>query len=311
MGREIKRVPVDFDWPLDKVWPGFLNPHEHSVECHDCSGSGYSLQARQLRDMWYGYIPFIPELHGSISLKEEDLLPYAQAKHQNDPTFYRGYHSADDDDTAIKREANRLANMFNGQWCHHLTQEDVDALLNDDRLWDLTRTAITDEQKEYVEAKRKYEGGNSWLPFDNGYYPSAEEVNRRSLSGFGHDSINSYICIKDRCRRLGESANCSSCAGDGHIWPGNFITSRLRKLRCYLWRKTQPPKGKGWQLWETVSEGSPVGPVFEEAQGLEDWLVDNEGYTREAAVKFIKAGWVMSGLHKDGKYYKDIEACSA
>lgn len=27
MGREIRRVPLDFDWPIDKVWDGFLNPH--------------------------------------------------------------------------------------------------------------------------------------------------------------------------------------------------------------------------------------------------------------------------------------------
>ena len=27
MGREIKRVPLDFDWPLDKPWKGFVNPY--------------------------------------------------------------------------------------------------------------------------------------------------------------------------------------------------------------------------------------------------------------------------------------------
>lgn len=26
MGREIKRVPIDFDWPRDKVWQGYLMP---------------------------------------------------------------------------------------------------------------------------------------------------------------------------------------------------------------------------------------------------------------------------------------------
>lgn len=24
MGREIKRVPLDFDWPIEKVWPGYM-----------------------------------------------------------------------------------------------------------------------------------------------------------------------------------------------------------------------------------------------------------------------------------------------
>lgn len=27
MGREVRRVPLDFDWPLNKTWEGFLNPH--------------------------------------------------------------------------------------------------------------------------------------------------------------------------------------------------------------------------------------------------------------------------------------------
>ena len=27
MGRELKRVPLDFDWPLNKVWDGYLRGH--------------------------------------------------------------------------------------------------------------------------------------------------------------------------------------------------------------------------------------------------------------------------------------------
>jgi hypothetical protein len=27
MSRELRRVPLDFDWPLKKVWDGFVNPH--------------------------------------------------------------------------------------------------------------------------------------------------------------------------------------------------------------------------------------------------------------------------------------------
>jgi hypothetical protein len=28
MSREIRRVPLDFDWPLQKPWEGFFNPHD-------------------------------------------------------------------------------------------------------------------------------------------------------------------------------------------------------------------------------------------------------------------------------------------
>lgn len=43
MGREIRRVPLDFDWPLQKIWKGFINPHYRSCpeaaknNCHQGS----------------------------------------------------------------------------------------------------------------------------------------------------------------------------------------------------------------------------------------------------------------------------------
>jgi hypothetical protein len=51
--RDVKRVPLDFDWPLDKVWGGYLVPSGtepceecdgtgayHQEDCLDCDGSG-------------------------------------------------------------------------------------------------------------------------------------------------------------------------------------------------------------------------------------------------------------------------------
>lgn len=34
MGRELRRVPLDFSWPLNKTWEGYLNPHAR--KCPDC-----------------------------------------------------------------------------------------------------------------------------------------------------------------------------------------------------------------------------------------------------------------------------------
>ncbi len=36
MGREVKRVALDFDWPLAKIWDGYCNPHWK--ECDECGG---------------------------------------------------------------------------------------------------------------------------------------------------------------------------------------------------------------------------------------------------------------------------------
>jgi hypothetical protein len=56
MGREVKRVAKDFDWPLKKVWEGFLNPHyQHLKECPFCDHSGYNPETKKISDGWYSF----------------------------------------------------------------------------------------------------------------------------------------------------------------------------------------------------------------------------------------------------------------
>jgi hypothetical protein len=51
MGRELRRVPMDFDWPLHKVWDGYLNPHgkpcpaSHSTCFNGATAAGQWLSA--------------------------------------------------------------------------------------------------------------------------------------------------------------------------------------------------------------------------------------------------------------------------
>lgn len=41
MGREVRRVPLDFDWPLDELWEGYLLPDRlREDDCPDCDGRG-------------------------------------------------------------------------------------------------------------------------------------------------------------------------------------------------------------------------------------------------------------------------------
>lgn len=43
MGREVRRVPLDFDHPLREVWSGYLRPDELDLPaCPDCLGRGYT-----------------------------------------------------------------------------------------------------------------------------------------------------------------------------------------------------------------------------------------------------------------------------
>ena len=38
MSREIKRVALDFEWPLEKIWKGYINPHYKRCPADDCRG---------------------------------------------------------------------------------------------------------------------------------------------------------------------------------------------------------------------------------------------------------------------------------
>jgi len=169
-------------------------------------------------------------------------------------------------------------------WGKHLEQEDVQALIDGDRLWDFTRTPRNEEQLKIVKEKLA-RGENSWLPFNNGYVPTAEEVNNWNKKGFGHDSINQWICVEARAKRMGIYGYCEHCKGEGYI----PVSNELVKLH-EEWKKYEPPTGPGYQLWETCSEGSPISPVFETPEMLAKWCVD--GATIFATEKLSYDKWL-------------------
>lgn len=165
MGREAKRVRMDFEWPQGKVWHGYINPHY--VECPDCR-AGYSAS--------YDAI----------------------AKHLNSLMW--------------SREVNTDANV----------------------------AAIT-----------------------------GMLAGRDARDPLGHDSLDADAAV----RKLGELAGlpdgwhrCSTCKGSG-VHPEH-------KDAYEAWEREDPPEGDGYQMWETVSEGSPISPVFPTAEDLALWLAD-------------------------------------
>lgn len=256
MGREVKRVALDFGWPLNKTWGGYINPfHTQSVKCPVCDGSGASPTARHLRDLWYGYAAFKPEDRGSKPWTPEDapVKEFAKRNCERSPDYFGCSGQA------FKREATRLCALWNGSWCHHLNAFDVLALVQADRLYELTHEWSKDK---------------GWQPKSPKVTPTPEEVNARYLSGVGHDSINQWICVQAECERLGKPCECASCLGEGTVWPSDALKKRAKR-----WKQTEPPKGDGYQLWETVSEGSPISPVFSTADDLATWLATSEEYS--------------------------------
>jgi hypothetical protein len=282
MGRELKRVPLDFDWPLNKIWDGFKNPHYTAKKCVYCDGTGYGRQAKFISDQWYGYVQFDPSMTGSVKLTPEtDIIRLiAENNVTRSPEFYgKG-------ERAIRNEAQRLSDMWNKQWCHHLDQHDVNALWAKGRLADLNQN-WRENHNEGVTP------------------PTASEVNRWSLTGFGHDAINHSYCVEAKCERLGIIKTCWHCNGEGDIWASPEDEKLYEE-----WKETPPPTGEGWQLWETTSEGSPIGPVLETKDQFIDWLI-KQGYSEGAAEKFAEVGHAFSFMIGNGKMYKNIESLNA
>jgi hypothetical protein len=75
---------------------------------------------------------------------------------------------------------------------------------------------------------------------------------------------------------------------------------------CEAWKRTEPPIGDGYQIWETVSEGSPISPVFSTPEELAEYMASHpwggdRGSSRESWMRFINGpGWAPSMVVSDG-----------
>lgn len=232
MGREIKRVPLDFAWPLHMRWKGYMNPYAYQ-QCDACDGTGYNPETKRIAD-----------------------------------NYYQGE-----------------------RWCNAITQDEVDALIERDRLMDFTHERVDGKWVAKENPIVTPEMVNRW---------NSDANYRRSIGGFlGHDAVNRWILIETRAKRLGVWGHCPACDGSGEIW----FSDKIRELSeaWYENERYDPPTGEGWQVWEDTTEGSPISPVFATSQETIDWLV-NEGYSREAARSFVEdQQWVPSMVLVPGR----------
>src|ERR1700677_1027529 len=319
MGREVKRVALDFNWPLNKVWEGFINNRPGPIECKACAGAGSSPTAKKLSDQWYGNAPFTPEENGSVPLTiDHPAVRQFATKNAVQSVFisrsgfdegitqfwiYVREHGIDKFvnehpslEYFISTEGTRLIDMWNGQWNHHLNAEDVKALVDAGRLMDFTCRPRNEEQVELLKKQEEAGGSDYWLKDGNGYVPTPQEVNDWNILSMGHDAINQWVCVKARCKKLRVSYKCKECKGRGSIW-----LSKEAMHYHNAWRSEEPPAGDGWQIWETVSEGSPVSPVFATPEELARWMTVpgndtsvSKGTTYEQWMGFLKVGWAPS-----------------
>lgn len=152
---------------------------------------------------------------------------------------------------------------------------------------------------------------------NGGYHPmydsSASERFDEWLKEFEDFKINE---LEDACKEYGYDINdpysafCEYCGT-----PPNHNYYRPK------WDKAE---ATWWQVYETVSEGTPVSPPFATPEELIDYLVEHgdfwdqkrradgrthliscDPWSREAAEVFVKgSGWSPTGMLQNGKYYE-------
>lgn len=257
MGRQLRRVALDFNHPLDKVWTGFINPYPYARKCPHCDSMGVNPETLKLYKTFYD-----SEGHG-----------------------YRWEYIRDHKGNAIDTVGDCR------RWCDQITQDECNKLYEEGRLnSNRTHDLVQKEGADHFH----------WVEKPDAVRPTAAEINAANAPGargMGHDAINMWILIKARANRLGVWGYCEHCDGKGHIWD-----SQEAKRLYESWEDYDPPTGEGWQVWETVSEGAPVTPVFATAEGLINYLVEvgiwDRKYSRKGATAFVtsESGWVPSAV---------------
>lgn len=275
MGREIKMVPLDFDWPLRKRWKGYVMP-ENLRELPCPCKSGYNEKTAELAEHWSDNDGFV-FVEGNVCDWNDESILEAINYLEGRWTYKYGIDPNDNltDNPPWKVIGDCLA------WHDKLTQDEVDALVEAERL-----TSYTHDWN-----------GEKWVKKNPYQHPTAERINHDYVSGFGHDCINKFICIKTRATRLGFFGYCEICKGKAY-----FFRNKKHEEENEAWECTEPPVGEAYQIWETVSEGSPVSPPFLKPEDLAKWMLRNDDSvtkdsTFEDWIKFItKNQWAPSAI---------------
>ena len=246
MGRELRRVPLDFNWPLDTTWDGFLNTVKARPCPNPCCVNGSTAESHAL-DCFARYIAIAAS--NSVE-RPADFVP-------------------------LKRGQQII--MKNGYQRNHPHPY-------------LTEMGIQDVGPGLKDILEKLVGE----PF------------KPSLGGY--DSYAVYRALVKKLELPEGWATCTGCNGES-MHPDD--------VKAYNdWEPTQPPRGEGYQVWQTVSEGGPISPVFATPEELATWMSTpgngwktDSGSTYAQWMKFIQGpGWVPSMILDSTGVHSGVQA---
>lgn len=248
MSREVRRVPLDFDWPLNERWSGYLTPDRlREPRCTACCGAGTTPAFQWLE---------------RVGLMLDQLI-------------------SDVDEQAA------------GKPLHPWLDEDS---------YPPTNSAVVERRQGFMVKYETLRPSADIIEFAQALVADDEYEDSRVI-GRGRFAQNRYAITRGLVRAAGMPEGWGTCAAcEGH---GSIEAYEGQRAEAEAWEPTEPPTGDGWQLWETVSEGSPVTPVFSTREGLVDHL-SSDAYprrlTRDEAEGLVSAGWVPSGIAKGGVF---------
>lgn len=88
-----------------------------------------------------------------------------------------------------------------------------------------------------------------------------------------------YLIQPGFCKSADKVDFCTECKNFARLKKIPLDESGCPAYDSYLKKQMQffePPEGPGYQLWEDITEGSPVSPIFESMDGLVKWCAENE-----------------------------------
>lgn len=282
MGRELKRIALDFQWPLNKVWEGYIDPYYSlaHAECDECEGSGSSRGAKAIQDLWYTHLR--SNLLG-VDVKHKkfrELISKVIDARCLSKKFFNhcNYHQIDVE--ILKPIENKIFSNWielkkevieigGGDFYEKLLKPIRDVFGTLERPieeWTFVGYSQMLDQSD-VDALWK----SNRITRDFKEKPTAEQLNMFIASQpMGHDGVNLWVVTKNKCKQFRMPYKCHKCNGDG-----NIVVDEEMKTKSENWKITEPPKGEGFQLWGTTNEGSPMSPVFKTAEELADWCEPN------------------------------------
>lgn len=293
MGREVRRVPLDFDWPLDKTWGGFLLPQRlEGKRCPDCE-RGQTHFGHWLQNLTYVIAMLASDVHEQPH--RDHMHPWLAENpraHGHAEVLVNGEWRHVDDVRREEREKG-LLNRYPSRM--ELDRPGKDALAFFHGL--MLRS---------YEIKRRNGDPDGEYNYDEMYAADRVPPVEKIASSMGMSSSRTgqtdaqHALLDVLYDAAGVSSTCPTCHGEGVL--EEFEGQKAERDAWNEAPNEEPPTGEGWQLWETVSEGSPISPVFATPEELATWMTGPD-YAKwrhggelsyDSALKFVHAGWSPS-----------------